>query len=359
MTTSIHTYDPSYRQHFIDLNTAWLNEFFEVEEHDRQVFNKIEESIIRPGGEIFFCLEDGAVVGTVAMQKMAEGIYELAKMAIAKPFRGRGFSNSLMSACIEFATKKKASKIVLVSNTGMIPAIRLYHKFGFVEVPLDETDYARADIQMELSLVDESPWDRIPLSDYERHMSHEQVGQLKMLSKLTQTYLDELKPEKALFVGIAGGNGLEHIDPQVTKSVIGVDISQQYLSEGYRRFGERIQGLRLLKLDITQRRPTLIRGDMVWAALVMEFTGIDNALEFALNNLRPGGSLVATIQCNNGIAAVSPTGVTSIQNASEIFRTVEEEDLIRAAKGRGFVVTRRQENFLPNGKSFRTFLLTT
>jgi hypothetical protein len=67
---------------------------------------------------------------------------------------------------------------------------------------------------------------------------------------------------------------------------------------------------------------------------------------------------VATIQCNNGIAAVSPTGVTSIQNASEIFRTVEEEDLIRAAKGRGFVVTRRQENFLPNGKSFRTFLLT-
>jgi ribosomal protein S18 acetylase RimI-like enzyme len=150
LTTSILSYDPSLRQDFVDLNTAWLEEFFEVEEHDRQVFRNIEELILRPGGEIFFCSSDGVIVGTVAMQKMEEGVYELAKMAVAKPYRGRGLSNSLMSACIAFARKKNAGKIVLLSNTRMTPAINLYRKFGFVEVPLGETDYARADIQMEL-----------------------------------------------------------------------------------------------------------------------------------------------------------------------------------------------------------------
>ena len=156
MPTSIHKYDPSYKQSFIDLNTAWLNEFFEVEEHDRQVFRNIEDTIIKPGGEIFFCLLDNEVVGTVAMQKVTDGIFELAKMAVAKPFRGRGFSNALMSACINFARERSATRIVLLSNTRMVPAIALYRKFGFVEVPLGETDYARADIRMELSLV-ESP----------------------------------------------------------------------------------------------------------------------------------------------------------------------------------------------------------
>jgi predicted N-acetyltransferase YhbS len=358
MTTSIRTYDPSYKQTFIDLNTAWLNEFFEVEEHDRQVFNNLEELIIRPGGEIFFCLADDTVVGTVAMQKMSDGVYELAKMAVAKPWRGRGFSNPLMTACIEFAKKKEAAKIVLLSNTRMVPAIRLYRKFGFVEVPLGETDYARADIQMEFSLVDESPWDCIPLADYEAHMANEQVGQLQMLSRLTKSCLESLKPESAIFLGVAGGNGLGHVNTTITKSVIGIDISQSYLAEAFRRYRDRIPGLRLLKLDITRSTGRIAQADMIWAALVLEYTGVVPALEFAINNLRPHGSLVVTIQSNNGVTAVSPTGVASVHRAADICRPVEEAELVDAASHNGFAMIRREESFLPNGKSFKTFVLS-
>ena len=358
MPTSIRTYDPSYKQSFIDLNTAWLNEFFAVEEHDRQVFSNIEEVIIRPGGEIFFCLSDDVVVGTVAMQKLSDDVYELAKMAVAKPYRGRGFSNELMSACLEFARARKAAKVVLLSNTRMVPAIRLYRKSGFVEVPLGETDYAWADIQMELSLVDESPWDQIPLADYEAHMSNEQVGQLRLLSQLTETYLDLLRPGSAIFLGIAGGNGLEHIDNAITRSVIGIDISQNYLAEVFRRYGDRIPGLRLLKLDVSRTPDTIIRGDMIWAGLVLEYIGIDATLTFARNNLRPGGNLVATIQSNNGITAVSPTGVTSVQRAAGICQTVEEDELTRRFLDGGFTRKGREENFLPNGKSFKTFVFS-
>ncbi len=73
----IRRYRPEYKQPFIDLNTAWLNEFFEVEEHDRQIFNNVENLIIRPGGEIFFCVSDNIVVGTVAMQKLPKACSSL------------------------------------------------------------------------------------------------------------------------------------------------------------------------------------------------------------------------------------------------------------------------------------------
>jgi ribosomal protein S18 acetylase RimI-like enzyme len=39
----------------------------------------------------------------------------------------------------------------LVSNT-VGPALRLYRKHGFVEVPIESRDYARVDIQLELTL---------------------------------------------------------------------------------------------------------------------------------------------------------------------------------------------------------------
>lgn len=57
-----------------------------------------------------------------------------------------------MEACIEFAQQNNAKKIFLVSNRKLKPALNLYSKFNFIEVPMDETDYERADIQMEYTL---------------------------------------------------------------------------------------------------------------------------------------------------------------------------------------------------------------
>lgn len=152
METKIITYKPEYKNQFIALNKAWLEEFFFVEKHDLEVFENIEEVILNPGGEIFFCLVNDEVVGTVAMQKVSDKIYEMAKLAIDKKFQGQKLSNLLVDACIDFAKKKKAEKIMLVSSTKLAPALNLYRKYNFTETPLDETDYHRADIQMELYL---------------------------------------------------------------------------------------------------------------------------------------------------------------------------------------------------------------
>jgi GNAT superfamily N-acetyltransferase len=152
MTTEIIPYNPKYKNQFIDLNKAWLEEYFFVETHDIEVFENLEDIILKPGGEIFFCLVDNEVAGTVAMQKVDETTFELAKLAVDKKFQGKKLSYLLMDACIAFAKEKKATTIMLMSSTKLDTALHLYRKYNFIEVPLDETDYHRADIQMELYL---------------------------------------------------------------------------------------------------------------------------------------------------------------------------------------------------------------
>ena len=76
-------------------------------------------------------------------------------------------------------------------------------------------------------------WNSIPLEDYEQHMLHKTVGQLQLLNDLTKKYLGTIKPNSVLILGIAGGNGLEHINNTITKEVIGIDINEKYLEENF------------------------------------------------------------------------------------------------------------------------------
>lgn len=153
MEIKIITYNSEYKNDFIRLNKTWLEEYFYVEPHDLETFNNIEKDIIEQEGEIFFCLVDEEIAGTVAMIKVDNKTYELAKMAVDKKFQGMKLSNLLMEACIDFAKNKKAEKIFLVSNTKLSPALNLYKKYNFIETQLDPTDYDRADIQMELKII--------------------------------------------------------------------------------------------------------------------------------------------------------------------------------------------------------------
>jgi len=202
---------------------------------------------------------------------------------------------------------------------------------------------------------DTNPWLDIPLEDYERHMSHHLVGQSILLNSLTKKYLDETKPETALFLGIAGGNGLEHIDTNMTKSVIGIDINRDYLDAAFERYKNRIPSLQLTNLDIAKNAETICRADFIWAALVLEYTGMDKALEFCTNNIRIGGHLVVSIQANNNIQSISPTGIESVKKAGEIFSIVSPELLVNKTLESGFILIGKEENILPNGKSIITF----
>jgi GNAT superfamily N-acetyltransferase/DNA-binding MarR family transcriptional regulator len=146
-------FEPKYAPDFARLNYEWIEMYFAVEDHDREMLDNPQEYVINQGGQIFTALIDDEAVGTVALLNEGENGFELAKMAVTSKYRGLKIGDKLMSACLEYARKVGKNRVFLLSNTKLIPAIRLYKKFGFQEMPLDPNNlYQRTDIQMELFL---------------------------------------------------------------------------------------------------------------------------------------------------------------------------------------------------------------
>jgi ribosomal protein S18 acetylase RimI-like enzyme len=147
------TWRSEYRDAFERLNREWIERYFVVEPGDEAVFGDPAAAIVLPGGEIFFVRDDQGVQGTCALIPHGPGVFELAKMAVATTARGRGYGDMLMRAAIAHARRAGAHRIMLVSNTRLAPALALYRKFGFTDVPLEPgIEYARADIQLQLDL---------------------------------------------------------------------------------------------------------------------------------------------------------------------------------------------------------------
>lgn len=147
-------FDHKYALAFAELNYHWIEEHFTVEEHDREILDHPFEVIVEHGGEVFFAVtNDGQIVGTAAMIRSNDELFELSKMAVAPEFQRKGISNTLMDACIEFARSKSVSTIFLETNAKLPAALGLYNKYGFVHTPLDpNSEYSRANVRMELKV---------------------------------------------------------------------------------------------------------------------------------------------------------------------------------------------------------------
>src|SRR6185369_15796280 len=99
------------------LNREWIEKYFVIEEADRVVFGNPFKEIVEPGGQIFFVVVNGKPMGTCAVMRLDDHVYEIAKMAVSSEAHGRGYSNLLMKSAIEFAKHAGADKLILLSNT--------------------------------------------------------------------------------------------------------------------------------------------------------------------------------------------------------------------------------------------------
>lgn len=152
MPIQIIEYSSSLAPAFKRLNQEWIEKYFVMEEPDFVSLNNPEEYIIKPGGHIFFAMENGEVLGTVALIKDHDG-FELAKMAVAPVAQGRGIGRLLGETAIAKARELGAGYVLLISNRKLTPAITLYEKLGFKEIPLDaENPYLRGNIKMLIEL---------------------------------------------------------------------------------------------------------------------------------------------------------------------------------------------------------------
>jgi len=151
MNIDIIGFREEFAARFSELNLAWLMKYFVVEPVDNQILSDPKKSIIDRGGFIFFASANGEIAGTFALIKIGPAVYELSKMAVGEDFQGKKIGNRMLEFCMEEVKRLQAAKLILYSNTKLQPAIHLYKKYGFAEVPFVNSDYQRSNIKMEIN----------------------------------------------------------------------------------------------------------------------------------------------------------------------------------------------------------------
>jgi GNAT superfamily N-acetyltransferase len=148
----IRDFEPKYAAAFKALNVAWITKHYVLEPKDEELLNDPAGKIIARGGMIPFAVEAGEPVGCCAMIPMADGGFELGKMAVSEAHRRKGIASLIIEACIERARTKGAPRLYLESGLELKPAIALYEGLGFVHLPPERrpsSPYARVSVWME------------------------------------------------------------------------------------------------------------------------------------------------------------------------------------------------------------------
>lgn len=148
-------YDHARHQRYFEaLNIEWLEQYFTVEPVDRKMFADPVGLIIAPGGAIYMAAVQGQIVGTCALVKRSEDMYELAKMAVSTVFQGKGVGTALVATVEDHARRLGLTKLYLVSSVKLPHAVPTYRKLGYVDsaTGLHEL-YQRSDISLEKALV--------------------------------------------------------------------------------------------------------------------------------------------------------------------------------------------------------------
>jgi SAM-dependent methyltransferase len=198
----------------------------------------------------------------------------------------------------------------------------------------------------------ENPWLSVPLEDYEGHMKSAGVRQLTALSDLFADAIAFCRPASIALLGIAGGNGLDHIDGKITHRVVGLDVNPSYL-EAVRRRYQSLRGLELHCIDLVDQVADLEPVALVHAALVFEHAGVGRCLDNALSIVAPGGAISVVLQLPSQIEqGVGASRFSSIENLKGHFSLIDPFWLRETLELRKFSLAFHKQRPLAAGKAF-------
>lgn len=145
-------YSPELQPHFERINKQWVERYFTLEPIDLMQLENPEKTILDKGGAILFAKDGEAIIGTVGLSKVEDGIFEMIKMGVSPEAQGKKVGLLLGQAIVEKAKKMGAHKVILYSNSKLVAALHLYKKLGFKELVPECGRYNRCDVKMELDL---------------------------------------------------------------------------------------------------------------------------------------------------------------------------------------------------------------
>ncbi len=195
-----------------------------------------------------------------------------------------------------------------------------------------------------------NPWEHVALSDYEEHMKRDDVQQLQTLSAIMQKQLTAYAAPSVTVLGVAGGNGLEHVDTRRISRVYGIDINAQYLNTCQERFSHLGDCLSVMQLNLRGDACMLPEADLVIANLFIEYIGAD-AFVRHMNKATPQ-YISCVIQKNGDVPFISNSPYQhALMKLSVIHSDIDASALTDGLAGIGYRLMLTEEYPLPNGKS--------
>ena len=194
-----------------------------------------------------------------------------------------------------------------------------------------------------------NPWEEIPLTDYENHMKLGSVMQLQAMNEMMKGQFDAYPVTSVMIFGIAGGNGLEHIQKGKFKKVYGIDVNASYLKEVVQRYPELDGLLECLRIDLTDEADQLPKAEMVIANLLIEYIGYE-CFQKAIQHVKPK-YVSCMIQINMEDHWVSDSPYLHVFDGLEqVHHQMEEHALENAMLEIDYHAIKTLEPLLPNGK---------
>ncbi len=181
----------------------------------------------------------------------------------------------------------------------------------------------------------ENPWEKIALADYENHMRHKTVGQLQCLNSLMKDQLNKYPVGSVMILGVAGGNGLEHINKARLHKVYGIDVNSGYLKECMLRYSDISDILECLCIDLTDESAAVPEAEMIIADLLIEYIGYVNFQNVVIKARPKYVSCVLQINSDSGFVSDSPF-FHAFDGLSAVHRDIGREELLYAMKEIGY-----------------------
>ena len=196
-----------------------------------------------------------------------------------------------------------------------------------------------------------NPWEEISLDTYEKHMSLDSVKQLQLMNRIMKSQFEDYPVDTVMILGIAGGNGLEHIDIKKYKKVYGVDINKLYLQETQKRYSNLADILQCLHLDIVCETEKLPQSQLLVANLLIEYIGYD-AFVRAVNIINPEYiSCVIQINTDEEMWVSDSPYIHAFDGLNEIHHQMESDVLNEKMYSIGFKLILQDMTELPNSKA--------
>ena len=173
--------------------------------------------------------------------------------------------------------------------------------------------------------------------------------QLQALNEMMEGQLSDYPVSRVMILGVAGGNGLEHVRKGRFEKVYGVDVNAAYLEEAARRYSGLGGVLECLRVDLTGESLRLPEADLVIADLLVEYIGYA-CFQRAVRRAAPEYvSCVIQIDAEEGWVSESPY-LHAFDGLEQVHRRIEEASLRTAMLEIGYRPARAAERGLPNGK---------